>query len=113
MSLVSDRNLPFFLAAAALAVSAQLATSPTKGDVADSQEDQEKREMTWTQQPSADVEPPVDAAEAKARVEQELEEERFARVEQGFAQPVGGARPALIIVMVSIIAIPALENEVV
>jgi hypothetical protein len=99
MSSVSDRNLPFFLAAAALAISSQIVnpTSANKDDVAKS-----KDEMPARKQSSAtDMPPPVDAAEARERVEQEMEEERFARIERGFAQPYEGARPALIIVMVS------------
>jgi gluconate kinase len=99
MSSVSDRNLPFFLAAAALAISSQIVnpTSDNKDDVVKSKDDMPARK----QSSATDMPPPVDAAEARERVEQEMEEERFARIERGFAQPYEGARPALIIVMVS------------
>jgi hypothetical protein len=94
MSLVSDRNLPFFLAAAAFAASLQLARDNVIDD-----KDEDPQQKTTSAMPSID-QPPVDAAEAELRVEIEREDERFSWEEQGYQRSVGSARPALIIVMV-------------
>lgn len=112
MSSVSKYNLPFFLAASALVFSAQHLITPIEDHVTANENpnsnsnsnEGETKTMPADKEPATsivDVDPPADAAEAKQRVERELEEERFARVEAGFAPPVEGTRPALIIVMVS------------
>lgn len=95
MSLVSDRNLPFFLAAAAFAASLQFARDNVIDDT-----DEQPQQKTTSAMSSID-QPPVDAADAELRVEVEREDEKFSWEEQGYRPAVGGVRPALIIVMVS------------
>ena len=71
MSLVSDRNLPFFLVAAAFAASLQLARDNVIDDT-----DEKPRQKTSSAMPTSD-QPPIDAADAELRVEIEREDEKF------------------------------------
>lgn len=76
MSTISDKALPLFLLAAGIAAAS-----------------------TSTLIQSNENAEPKDAAEARKMTREEQEDAKFAEVEEGFDQPLGRARPALIIVM--------------
>jgi gluconate kinase len=93
MSSISDRNLPLFL------ISAGLFAASTTYLV--SQDTTDPKTPKQAQSLSINDNPPVDAKDAEMRVEVEDEEEKFAYEEEGYSQPLGASRPALIVVMVS------------